>query len=1307
MDETYRNAPIAIVGMGLRFPGSNTTPREFAKFMREGRSGITELPAGRLRQGVPDDVQTDAGYLDTLKGFDAGFFNISPREAAFVDPQHRLTLETAWEALEDAGIDPTSLRHGDTGVYVAVTGMDYAMEIARLRTDQVELYAGTGMFHCGASGRVSYFLGLRGPSMSVDGACASSLVAVHLAVQGLRMGECGVALCGAANTISDPAYPVMASRSGVLAGDARCKTFDDAGDGYVRGEGVAMIALKRLDDARQAGDRILAVIRGSAVRQDGESAALMAPNGKAQALLMRAALKNAGLTAADIQYVEAHGTGTALGDPIEISGITEVFSGSHSAQNPVIVGSVKTNIGHLESTAGMAGLIKTVLQLQDGTIYPHLNYTTPSRKIPWDSTPVKVPVELTPWASGTRRALVNSFGATGTIASVVLEEAGAEAGHDTGSGSGSGSGDTDTSAVFTLSAKNATSLRRQLDAYAEFTTDMADRDLADICYTSNVARAHHAWRVSASVTSAAELTKFIERQRTQVDRLRSTAGRKNVALMFSGGGSQYDGMGRSLYQRFPVFTQHIDQCGDLFAPLVGHSLREEFLGDVDARSIPTGAGVLTARLFSLQYALAKLWLSVGVRPAALIGHSLGEIVAAAVAGIFTLEDAVRLVAFRGELLDKTSAGSMAAVEASRDEVEGILESYSDASLGAVNGLNQCVISGGSDSVAEIVTLLETRGTKVKHLRVPVASHSPLMDEIADTYRAELEKIQFGDPEFAIASTVLGEMAQPGDMTTPDYWMRHLRDTVNFAGAMRAIEDRGRHVFLEVGPGAELIGMGRECTGDTGHLWLGSMHRSDPSGNTMQLSVSRLYSAGLPIDWRAWHYGVRGTRVPLPLYAFDRKPYWLPTPDTHIGLDPSDQFHPLLGAEISDEADRAAGARTFESSISSSRPSYLAEHDLNGTPVFPGTGFIEMLLAVQDALFGETTRPIEGLRFHEPLFLSEDSVALHTRVHQESGSPLSVEIISRLGSAEHAVDRLHVSARIGSGAQSMMRTGSRTTADRLRSRPAPAEVAELCLTTADLSAYFRQHGAGYGPTFRTLRQATRYASATVVGEIEGRRAVPTDVLHPALLAGALQSAAGLFKDRLADDVAFVASGADGAQLFRKPRGRSLRSVLRVVHSEEEHVTADLALFDEDETTVFCMTGLSFQRVSTGRPVLGAGTSAGRARGGDERSGESGTFDLSKWNELPDEQRRKSASAFLLARVADLLHFQDPGDIPDGASFFELGMDSLITVRLKSAVEDAFRIPLEVRAVFENPTVDALAEVLVARASARHVEESSVR
>jgi acyl transferase domain-containing protein len=762
-------------------------------------------------------------------------------------------------------------------------------------------------------------------------------------------------------------------------------------------------------------------------------------------------------------------------------------------------------------------------------------------------------------------------------------------------------------------------------------------------------------------------------------------------------------MGLSLYQRFPVFSEHLDRCSELFEPLVGHSVRQEILGNVDEQLVPSGAAVLTARLFSLEYALAKLWLSLGVKPGVLVGHSLGEIIAATVAGIFSLEDAVRLVSLRGDLLDRTSAGLMAAVEATRDQVDGFLVGYPDVSLGAVNGPSQCVISGGVDSVEEIATLLENQGIKVKRLQVPVASHSPLMVEIADDYRAALEQMSFADPEFSIASTVLGRIARPGDMTTPDYWMRHLRETVHFAEAVRAIEARGRHVFLEVGPGAELIGMGRQCASDEHHLWLGSMHRSDPAGNTMRHTVSRLYGVGLPVSWTAWHDGTTGSRATLPTYAFDRKPYWLPAPNGHTGAPDSSQSHPLLGREVFGESERAAGARTFESRINSSYPAYLAEHDLNGSVVFPGTGFVEMLFAVQDAVFGEATRPIEGLKFHEPLFLSEKFLALRTSVHEQVDGLRRIEIASRLGSTENAVDRVHVSAHIDFRTDRGLVGGLRETANGLSHSLATDATAELTLDAGDLSAYFRQHGAGYGPTFRTLQRTARYAGGIVVSDIEGRRPDLADFLHPALLAGALQSAAGLFKDQLAEDAAFVSVGAARAQLFRKPRGAALRSVLRVIRREEERVIADLALFDEDGSPLFCMHGISFQRVaiapasSAETAKVSRGSTSGGAKAEVKGAGESSILDLTTWNALPEEQRKEAASTFLLARVAELLHFPDPGEIPEGASFFELGMDSLVAVRLKNAAEEAFRIPLEAKTIFENATIDSLAAVLVAQGS----------
>ncbi|WP_083865551.1 type I polyketide synthase [Nocardia brevicatena] len=1286
--------PIAIVGIGLRFPGGNNSPAEFAQFLKDGRSGITKIPPGRL-PSVPPDVCTDGGYLDDIQGFDANFFNISPREAAFVDPQHRLTLETSWEALENAGIDPRTLRHGDTGVYVAVAGMDYAMEIARLPVEQVELYAGTGMLHCGASGRVSYFLGLRGPSMSVDTACSSSLVAVHLAVQGLRMGECSLALCGAANTISDPTYPVMAGRAGVLAEDARCKTFDDAADGYVRGEGVAMIVLKRLDDARRDGDRVLAIIRGSAVRQDGESAALMAPNGQAQASLMRAALENAGLTADDIQYVEAHGTGTALGDPIEISGLTEVFSRTRSVDNSVFVGSVKTNIGHLESAAGMAGLIKTVLQFQDETIYPHLNCSTMSRRIPWEKIPIRIPLEAIPWEAATRRAIVNSYGATGTIASLVLEEAYSRAHLPQ-----QPERNDKIPAIFTLSAKDPTSLRSTLDSYAEFLKGATDQDLVDICYTSNVGRAHHTWRISSPIGTTAELTQFIEHQRERLHRLRANGGSPNVAAMFPGGGSQYRGMGRGFYRRFPVFRHHVDQCSELFSGHIDYSIKDAIIGNGE-QDLPSGAGILSASIFTLEYALARLWLSLGVRPGVLVGHSLGEIAAATVAGIFDVEDAARLISFRGALLDKTSPGSMAAVEAAPRQVQRILEDFPDVSLGAVNGHTQCVISGESGSVKKIGSILEGKGFKVTHLHVPVASHSPLMDEIAADYRAFLATIEFGDPEYPIASTVTGAIAKPGEMTTVEYWMRHLRNPVNFAEAVRSIENRGSQVFLEIGPGAEMIGMGRQCTTRDDHIWLGSMHRADLGGKTILHSVSRLYNAGLPISWTAWHDGVRGNRAALPTYSFHRKPYWIPASHEHTDVDDLMSSHPLLGAEISTESERTKGVRTFRTQVGSSRPAYLAGHTLGGTPVFPGTGFVEMLLAVQDILFGEATRPIGNLGFHEPLFLSQETTSLRISVQQCLGGPLKVKILSGDGESGGAADRLHVSAQIGGSADTDLLDFNKAI-DEMRSISAADAATELVMNSADVTEYYRRRGVDHGSMLRTLRRATRYAGATVIGELEVPAATLVDFLHPALLAGAFQSIACLLGDKLADNVTFVSVGAERVRLFRKPRGSVLRSVLHVLHADEEKITADLALLDENGDPVFGMNKLVLQRISaTNSAVVEVNTSRSPIVSEFEANkairGEAATFDLGSWKCLPVEQRRRSVCAFLASCIAELLHFQHPDELPAGATFFEIGMDSIIAIKLKNAVEDAFRIRLEARAIFENPSIDDLAEVLLAKAT----------
>ncbi|MFF3290932.1 type I polyketide synthase [Streptomyces sp. NPDC003023] len=1265
MSAQFENEPIAIIGVGLRFPGENSTREQFAEFLRCGKSGVTRVPEGRLPSVIPEDANTDAGYLQSLRDFDATFFGISPREAAFIDPQHRLSLETSWEALEDAGIDPTSLRHSNTGVYVAVTGMDYAMEIARLPLDQVELYAGTGMFHAGASGRVSYFLGLRGPALSVDGACASSLVAVHLAVQGLRLGECNLALCGAANTISDPAYPVMASRSGVLAPDSRCKTFDEAGDGYVRGEGAAMIALKRLKDAQRDGDRVLAVIRGSAVRQDGESAALMAPNAKAQAALMRATLDNAGLTPHDIQYIEAHGTGTAIGDPIEMRGISEVFSASHSQTRPVAVGSVKTNLGHLESTAGLAGLIKTLLQLRDRTIYPHLNFSIPSSRIPWSTSPVSVPTAVTPWtATGARTAMVNSYGATGTIASVVLQEAPEPQQPCPPTDNGESGG------VLTISAKSEASLHRQIQAYTDLAAGIGREDIAALCRGTNVTRAHHLWRVSTTVGSTEDLNAFLERQLRHGRRTAPVAGRKRAAFLFPGGGTQYPDMGGHLYRRFPRFRQHYDQCSALFEPALGWSLSQEIAQSTAPQPGTDNATVLTARLFTLEYALAQFWMSLGVQPSVLLGHSLGEITAAAVAGVMELPDAVRLVLRRGQLLDSTPVGAMVAIEASPDQVMPLLDSAPDLSLGAVNGPQQCVISGARDAATELASALAQQGFKVKILQVPVASHSPLMDQILDEYQACLETITLHPPKIAIASTVLGRIAEPEEITAPDHWLRHLRDTVRLVDAMRAIETRGSHSFLEIGPGSELLGMGRDCTATPSAGWFGSMHRKDTAANTISQSVSRLYAAGFAIDWAAWHEGQPAQPLrhgKLPLYQFDRKPHWLPTPKNQ---PVSAGQHALLGTETT--TPQAEGGFAFRSVVSAHQPAYLSEHTVHGAPAFPGTGFIEMLLAAQDTALGEATKPIEDLTFHEPLFLTSSEVSLHTEAASEPDGYLHWRISS---SGADGLRTLHLTARTPRNTGQSLADAVLPTATR------GAPDAEMA--TQDLAAYFEARGACHGPTFSTAARASRYGKTLVIGDIETTPHSVADVLHPALLAGALQTSACLFAEGPDDGSAYTAVRVQLARLVRKPRGRSLRSELTVTHETEQRVTVDLTLYDQ-YGEAFRMRGVELQRFSAARPQLPHNELHPAAA--------LPSIDIGAWHAMTPQAKRERARTFVLAHIADLLQFPTIEDVPQGASFFDMGMDSLLAVRLKNVAEKSFGITLDLRTILGNPTIEALADLL---------------
>jgi myxalamid-type polyketide synthase MxaB len=1188
--------PIAVVGMSVRFPGNNDTPEQFAEFLRAGRAGTGPIPDDRW--DVPayysDEagargkmIQAQGGFVSRVEDFDPKFFNISPKEAACIDPQHRLLLECAWQALESANIDPAGLRDGDGGVYVGIGQFDFGIVVEGLDFADLEANMGPGTAHSAACGRLSYFLGWRGPCICVDTACSASLVALHLAVQGLRRRECSIALCGGVNVIAHPRNHIIFSQSNMLSPDGRCKTFDDAADGYARSEGCAMLALKRLSDAKRDGDRILALVRGSSVRQDGESGGLTVPNGTAQVALMREALASAMLEPGDIQYVEAHGTGTPLGDPIEIGAIDTVFAESHSVSDPIVVGSVKTNIGHMEAAAGVSGVAKAILQLQEGVIYPHIHLQTPSRRIPWDRYRVTVPTTVLPWQAPRRRALVNSFGFAGTIATVVLEQAPpvkAAAGVDA----------SDDKPVFTLSAKNQASLKPQLERYRRFLDENPDLSLADLCYTTNIARTHLNARVAGIVRSRTELERLLDDEIAHADTERPGRGEfrgSNVGFLFTGQGSQHVGMGRALYAQYPVFRRELDACDRLFAPYLGRSIRELMFGETEGADTELQHTLYTQpALFAFEYAAARLWMSWGVKPNVLLGHSIGEIVAATLAGLFTLADATKLVAARARLMQSVSApGGMVAVRAAAEVVAPLLAGHANVSFGAINAPGQCVISGDIAALASITEALTAKGIGAKPLPVSHAFHSPLMAEVLEPFRDAIQDIEFHEPESSFVSNLTGKVATLAEVGTPDYWVRHIAEPVNFLAGMRSVQKRGKHVFIEVGPSAALTNLGRQCGEASEHLWLASSTPSrDEDGTTIRKALVDAYVAGLPISWSGHHQQRPGRRIALPNYAFDRRRYSIPL---QLGRKQGATVavaghHPLLGEDISSSEQRASGEREFRTHLDPSRPAYLADHIVMGQVVFPGAGYVEVLFALQDAVFGETSRVVRQLRILEPLFLNADAATeVRTRLRPGADGTLRVEVASRIAARDGAIERVHVTALLD--AEPGTRDALSHVSARLSALATASGPAESEHFPDDIYAQYVELGLPYGAEFRRIRRVARHADNFAIGELRGIDTSAAEHLPASVLDCAMQTLAAVAD--LSD--AYLPIGFDSIELLRKPKG-DLRTLIQLTtpavaaDGAAGDLGADILVLDGDRI-VFIVEGLRLKRVASaasGRRLL---------------------------------------------------------------------------------------------------------------------------
>jgi acyl transferase domain-containing protein/acyl carrier protein len=1182
--------PIAIVGIGCRFPGGSTGPAGFWRLLRDGVDAIGEVPPDRWSRrrfydpepGRPGKITLrHGGFIDGVDRFDAAFFGISPREATRMDPQQRLLLEVAWEALEDAG-QPAEALAAPTAVYVGLSSYDYMLMQSGFNRHDVDTYTNTGSALSIAANRISYCLNLKGPSAAVDTACSSALVAVHLACQSLRRGESRVALAGGVNLLLSPDPYIGFSKLSMLSADGRCKAFDARANGFVRSEGGGVVVLKPLPDALRDGDRVYAVIRGTAVNQDGRTPGLTVPSESAQATLLRVACCDAGVDPAEIQVVEAHGTGTPVGDPIEARALGSVLGAGRPADRPCLIGSVKTNIGHPESAAGIAGLIKMALALYHRRVPANLHFETPNPDIPMADLRLRVPRALEPWPAhrGPALAGVNSFGFGGTNAHAILQEAPGQDGQPARNGDAATNGRAASAAschpataspcLLPLSARGPESLRALARSVQQLLTSPDAPPLADVLHTACLRRSHHDHRLAVVGSDrddlAAKLAAFAEGETPAgvlSDRVPPEPLRQ--VWVFSGQGPQWHAMGRQLLDAEPVYRRVIERCDELLRPLAGWSLLDELRADEAASSVHD-TEIAQPALFAVQVALAEVWRSWGLRPDVVVGHSLGELAAAVDAEVLDLEDALRVVVHRSRCVVLARAkGSMLAVGLPEGEVLPLIERYAErVGVAAVNSPRSVTLSGETAALEELAEEFRRRKLFARFLQVPFAFHSPMLELVKDEMLASVAGVRPRPGAVPIVSSVTGRPIDGTEMG-PDYWWQNFRLPVRFAAAINHLAAQGPCAVLEISPHPVLGSSVTECFAQAGQraTVLASLRRHEDERAYLLRALGALYTVGHGPDWR--RVAPAGRFTPLPSYPWRHERYWHESPESRADRL-GEGAHPLLGMRV--PSAEPAWVTTFDRI--NLPPLY--DHRAQGRPLVPTTAYVELALAAGRAVRPEGPCRVEELKLLKACFLPEKGgQSVQTSV---AAGELRVTLHSRAEASDDAWVE-HVRGRLRP----------------LTDAPAgpafdPAAVQKRCPAALDRAACYERLtrlGLDYGPAFRTLERLW-----TGVGEALGLvrlpdGATPDDVSTQAvLLDGCLQSVFGTVPDPADADgnrAVFLPAAIDEVRSYR-PAGPRLWAHARLAERSRDGITADLSVYDEAGGPVAEWRGIRCQAVGGG-------------------------------------------------------------------------------------------------------------------------------